>query len=209
MVEQLQCMKTYLDSNSCKVAPGILITISIMKFVLFISKLCKTDWSWELRTWSHKMKLLDFLSTSPHYFCRKWIKATMRIEILILRFKGLNRLFEMTQSPCTNVSKQTMQNIMMTPVEFSLENTGWKFSDTLNEFESFNWSKHNFGEIHISQGSDWAFHSLPHHSLLLALNGRSNLPSVNEPSCWSLLAKSTFLLSSFYLYSAKLIHACT
>ena len=38
--------------------------------------LCKTEWSWELRTWSHKMNLLDILSTSPHYFCRKWIGAT-------------------------------------------------------------------------------------------------------------------------------------
>ena len=39
--------------------------------------LCKTEWSiWALRTWSHKMNLLDILSTSPHYFCRKWIKET-------------------------------------------------------------------------------------------------------------------------------------
>ena len=48
----------------------------------------------------------------------------MRIQVLILGFKGLNRLFEMTRSPHTNASKQTMQNIMMAPVEFSLENTG-------------------------------------------------------------------------------------
>ena len=89
----------------------------------------------------------------------------MRIQILILGFKGLNRLFETTQSPHTNASKQTMQNIMKAPVEFSLENTGKKFADTSNEFEAFNWSKHNFGVIHISQGPDWAFHSLPHHSL--------------------------------------------
>ena len=38
--------------------------------------LCKTEWSWELRTWSHMMNLLDILSTSPHYFCRKWIEET-------------------------------------------------------------------------------------------------------------------------------------
>ena len=25
---------------------------------------------------SHKMNLLDILSTSPHYFCTKWIGAT-------------------------------------------------------------------------------------------------------------------------------------
>ena len=39
---------------------------------------CKTEWSWESRTWSHKMNLLDILSTSPHYFCRKWIEATAK-----------------------------------------------------------------------------------------------------------------------------------
>ena len=38
--------------------------------------LCKTEWSWELWTWSHKMNLLDTLLTSPHYFCWKWIGAT-------------------------------------------------------------------------------------------------------------------------------------
>ena len=39
--------------------------------------LCKTEWSWELWTWSqHKMNLLDILSTSPHYFCRKKMGAT-------------------------------------------------------------------------------------------------------------------------------------
>ena len=38
--------------------------------------LCKTEWSWELRTRSHQMNLLDILSTSPLYFCRKWIAAT-------------------------------------------------------------------------------------------------------------------------------------
>ena len=47
-----------------------------IKFLLVISMLCKTEWSWELRTWSHKMNLLDVLSTSPHYFCRKWIGVT-------------------------------------------------------------------------------------------------------------------------------------
>ena len=32
--------------------------------------------AWELRTWSHKMNLLDILPTSPHYLRRKWIGAT-------------------------------------------------------------------------------------------------------------------------------------
>ena len=46
-----------------------------IKFLSVISMLCKTEWSWELRTWSHKMNLFDVLSTSPHYFWRKWIGA--------------------------------------------------------------------------------------------------------------------------------------
>ena len=47
-----------------------------IKFFLVISMLRKTEWSWELRTWSHTMNLLDISSTSPHYFCRKWTEAT-------------------------------------------------------------------------------------------------------------------------------------
>ena len=35
------------------------------------------------------MNLLDILSTSPGYFCRKLIGQQMRIQILILGFKGL------------------------------------------------------------------------------------------------------------------------
>ena len=34
---------------------------------------------------------------------------------------------------------------------------------------TFNWSKINFGEIHIYQGLDWAFPSLSHHFLLLKI----------------------------------------
>ena len=40
-----------------------------------ISMLYKTGWSWELRTWSHKVNLLDILSTSPPYFRRKLMGA--------------------------------------------------------------------------------------------------------------------------------------
>ena len=32
--------------------------------------------------------------------------------------------------------------------------------------QAYNWSKYNFGEIHISQRRDWAFPSLFHYSLL-------------------------------------------
>ena len=60
-----------------------------IKFLLVISRLCKTERSWELRPWSHKMNLLDNLSTSLHYFCRKWIGATNDNSKFHLRFKGL------------------------------------------------------------------------------------------------------------------------
>ena len=38
------------------------------KFLLIISMLYKTEWSWELRTWSHKMNLIDTSTNSSHYF---------------------------------------------------------------------------------------------------------------------------------------------
>ena len=61
-----------------------------IKFLLIISMLCKTEWSWELRTWSHKMNLLDILSTSPQYFFRKWIEATkenLNFDLRVYRVK--------------------------------------------------------------------------------------------------------------------------
>ena len=51
---------------------------------------CKTEWSWELRKWSPKMNLLDILSTSPHYFCRKWIGATYENSNFGLRVNQLS-----------------------------------------------------------------------------------------------------------------------
>ena len=52
--------------------------------------LCKTEWSWELRTWTHKMNLFDILSTSPHYFCMKWIGATNENSNFDLRLLRVN-----------------------------------------------------------------------------------------------------------------------
>jgi len=60
-----------------------------IKFLLVISMLCKTEWSWELGTWSHKMNLLDILSTSPSTSVGNEWGQQMRIQILILGFKGL------------------------------------------------------------------------------------------------------------------------
>ena len=38
-------------------------------------------------------ELLDILSTSPRYFCTKWIGQQMRIQMLILRFQARNQDF--------------------------------------------------------------------------------------------------------------------
>ena len=53
--------------------------------------LSKTEWSWELQTLSHKMNLLDMLSTSPHYFCSKWIGATNENANFDLRVLRVNQ----------------------------------------------------------------------------------------------------------------------
>ena len=46
-----------------------------IKFLLVKSMLFRTQCSWELWTWSHN--LLNILSTSSHYFCRKRIGTTI------------------------------------------------------------------------------------------------------------------------------------
>ena len=55
-------------------------------FLLVLSMLWGTDWSWELRTWSHKMNFLDILSTSHHYFSWKWIRTTNGIQGLSINY---------------------------------------------------------------------------------------------------------------------------
>ena len=47
-----------------------------MKFLLVISMLYKTEWSWELRTWSQKINLIHTSTTFPHYFHREPVGAT-------------------------------------------------------------------------------------------------------------------------------------
>ena len=49
---------------------GSLRVISI-KILLVISMLCKTNWWWELSTWSHKIQWVDTSTTSHYYFDRK------------------------------------------------------------------------------------------------------------------------------------------
>ena len=58
-----------------------------------INAQCQTEWSWELRRWTHKMNLLDILLTSPHFFCRKWIGATNENSNFDLRGQRVNNLY--------------------------------------------------------------------------------------------------------------------
>ena len=90
-VEDLDLGHQILSANCSGLTLKTLKVISV-KFLLVTSMLCKTEWSWKLRSWSHKMNFLDILSTSPHYFYGKWIGATNENLILILGFKGLNAI---------------------------------------------------------------------------------------------------------------------
>ena len=86
----------------------------------------------------------------------------------------LYRLFKTSSSPRTTASKQTMQNIVMVNVEFSLDNTDLKFADLSGNQLPINfktWFKNRFGEIHMTQGLNWVLPSLSHHSLLLQHEG--------------------------------------
>ena len=68
-----------------------LLTLRVIsvKFLLVITLLYKTEWSWELRTWSHKMNLIDTSTNSPHFFYWKRIGITNENLNLMLGFKGL------------------------------------------------------------------------------------------------------------------------
>ena len=51
------------------------LSVINVKF-LVILLLYKTEWSWELRAWSHKMNAIDTSTNSPHYFYWKRIGIT-------------------------------------------------------------------------------------------------------------------------------------
>ena len=62
-----------------------------MKFLLIISMLYKTEWSWELSTWSGKKNLADISTNSPHYFYWKGIRTVnenLNFDIRVWRIKG-------------------------------------------------------------------------------------------------------------------------
>ena len=52
------------------------LAVISMKFLLVISMLYKTEWSWELSVWSQTMNLNASSTTSPHYSFRKRIGTT-------------------------------------------------------------------------------------------------------------------------------------
>ena len=66
--------------------------------------LCKTEWSWELRTWSHTMNLLDILSTSPHNPCRKWTGVTNENSNFDLRVQGFNIAHLVSSLACSELA---------------------------------------------------------------------------------------------------------
>ena len=73
-------MRDYFDYVRRSLGPlqGLPIALRVIsiKFILVVVMLCKTECSWQLRTSSNKMYLLDILSASPDYFYSKWIGAT-------------------------------------------------------------------------------------------------------------------------------------
>ena len=69
-----------------------LVTLRVIsvKFLLVITLLYKTKWSWELRTWSHKMNLIDTSTNSPHFFYWKLIGITnenLNFDVRVYRVK--------------------------------------------------------------------------------------------------------------------------
>ena len=67
-------------------------------FLLVVSLLYKTQWSWELRTWSHKMNLIDTSTNSPHYFYWKQMRIWQQMRIWILTLGlGLKELHVVTR----------------------------------------------------------------------------------------------------------------
>ena len=88
-IRHISCtrMTRYLLSRDLNLKALKVISI---KFLLVIAILCKTEWSWDLRTWSHKMYLRDILSTSPLYFYSKRIgaiKENFNFDLKVLRVK--------------------------------------------------------------------------------------------------------------------------
>ena len=112
--------------RTCKFLTLQALKVISIKFLLVISMLYNTDWWWELWTWSHKINLLDILSTSPHIFCRKWVGQQMRIQILILGLKGLNY-----KSPYVRESRsQNLGNFCSWNLEFWTLESGIKLKES-------------------------------------------------------------------------------
>ena len=93
-----------------------------------------------------------------------WISLTLFLEVVIKRksnaweVRPFERLFETASSTCLSAWKQTMKNIVMATVEFSLDNTWKKFADLsgnqlpLSSNRLINWSKNSFGKIAYPKG---------------------------------------------------------
>ena len=70
--------------------------LTLRDLTIVISMLHKRKWSWQLRTWSHKMNLLHTLITTLlHYSYRDLRRATYKMLILILMFTAF-KLYDST-----------------------------------------------------------------------------------------------------------------
>ena len=74
-----------------------------MKFLLIISMPQKTEWSWELGTWSGKKSVTDISKNPPHYVCWKSIGTVnenpnfdirvQRVKLFVVRSNGGYHVF--------------------------------------------------------------------------------------------------------------------
>ena len=81
----------------------ICLRVISIKFLLSISKLNKTMWSWKLTAWSQKMNLIDTSTNFLHYSYYKRIRTTnknLNFDIRCLRVKNVFSLvLKMDQLP--------------------------------------------------------------------------------------------------------------
>ena len=100
--------------------------------------------------------------------------------------------FETPSRPCATASKQTMQNVVMAPVQFSRQH--WKKvcgplrKPTSDLFKTFNRSKNSFGEIHPSRAWLGVSRSVPlkpkrFHYWLLVTACKLSLGNVYQVQC--------------------------
>ena len=80
--ESNRCFSSPSYRNNRQVLNPLLISL---KFLHVISILCKTEWWWELSTWSQKINLTDTSTNSPYNFYWKCMGTTKQnFEVLAI-----------------------------------------------------------------------------------------------------------------------------